>query len=161
MWLVDSQTQLSDSRPVMFHTESEMQRQQWGTTGTALTTPNWYMFWFLALVVINIYVFFSVIWLIVGGITTREKDVQLFILAAHQLGKVNGDNVFLHIELYPDPGYTKPWMPVLIQQEERVNFDPDELQNILVEAFEALVMLTYRYTVDNTYVGSLWLLSGV
>ena len=85
------------------------------------------------------------IWLIVGGITTREKDLQLFILAAYQLGEVNGDNVFLHIELYPDPGYTKPWMPVLIQQEEGVNIAPDELEDVLVEAFEALVMLTHRY----------------
>ena len=70
------------------------------------------------------------------------------MLAAQELQMVNGDYAFLRIELYPEPGYEKPWTPLLIgegSEAEGVTVgNEDELQGVLKDAYEAMMLFTHR-----------------
>ena len=82
------------------------------------------------------------IWLVIGGITTLESDEQIFMLAADYLGMVNGDQVFLRLELFPDPGYETPWSPVIVPKNFTTTIEPGE--DALRRAYESMLIVTYR-----------------
>lgn len=90
------------------------------------------------------------IWLVIGGLTTLESDEQIFMLAADYLGMVDGDQVFLRLELFPDPGYDTPWSPVIVPKNVTTTDLMEPSEDALRRAYESLLLVTYRSSINHS-----------